>query len=202
MGVLEGLKELKSKHLTWKRVIKNRLYAFATPMSFRDHKTWWILSLLPQRVYSVSIKLNIRAKRVINVSSTNIFGDTSSLILSRETQLAPSTRNNFPIKKKIKKLGAQRQVSDEQCTTSLDWITSQWSLIDSIIIRYDQMWSWPIAAQESTSRYLTDYWLPIGRAKRCTVQLLGKTCCLGTGCGVIRQSNCYLLMAVLMLLVP
>ena len=25
MGVLEGLKELKSKHLTWKKVIKNRL---------------------------------------------------------------------------------------------------------------------------------------------------------------------------------
>jgi len=28
VGVLEGLKELKSKHLTWKKVIKNRLDVF------------------------------------------------------------------------------------------------------------------------------------------------------------------------------
>ena len=104
MGVLEGLKELKSKHLTWKRVIKNRLYAFATPMSFRDPKTWGILSLLPQDVYTVSIKLHIRAKKVINVSSTNIVGKTSTLILSRETQLLPSTRHTFPITKKKKKV--------------------------------------------------------------------------------------------------
>ena len=40
MGVLEGLKEFKSKNLTWKKVIKNRLDVFATPMSFRDPKTW------------------------------------------------------------------------------------------------------------------------------------------------------------------
>ena len=101
MGVLEGLKELKSKHCTWKKVIKNRLDDFATPVSFRDPKTWWILSLLPQVLYTISIKLHIRAKKVINVSSTNIVGDTSILILSRETQLAPSTRNTFPIKKII-----------------------------------------------------------------------------------------------------
>ena len=97
-----GHKELKSKHLTWKNVIKNRLDVFATPMSFRDPKTWWILSLLPQGLYTVSMKLHIRAMKVINVSSTNIVGDISTLILSRETQLAPSTRNTFPIKKKIK----------------------------------------------------------------------------------------------------
>jgi hypothetical protein len=40
VGVLEGLKELKSKHLIWKKVNKNRLDVFATPMSFRDPKTW------------------------------------------------------------------------------------------------------------------------------------------------------------------
>jgi len=40
VGVLEGLKELKSKHLTWKKVIKNRFDIFATPMSFRDHNSW------------------------------------------------------------------------------------------------------------------------------------------------------------------
>jgi hypothetical protein len=40
VGVLEGLKELKSKHLTWKKVIKNKLGVFATPMSFGDTKTW------------------------------------------------------------------------------------------------------------------------------------------------------------------
>ena len=95
VGVLEGL-----KNLTWKKVIKNRLDVFATPMSFRDPKTWWILSLLPQGLYTVSMKLHIRAMKVINVSSTNIFGDTSTLILSRESQLAPSTRNAFTIIKK------------------------------------------------------------------------------------------------------
>ena len=40
VGVLEGLKELKSKHLTWIKVVKNRLDVFATPMSFRDPKIW------------------------------------------------------------------------------------------------------------------------------------------------------------------
>ena len=40
LGVPEGLKELKSKHLTWKKVIQNRLGVFATPMSYRDPKTW------------------------------------------------------------------------------------------------------------------------------------------------------------------
>jgi len=40
VGVLEGLKEIKSKHLTGKKVIKNRLDVFAIPMSFRDPKTW------------------------------------------------------------------------------------------------------------------------------------------------------------------
>jgi len=55
-------------------------------------------------------------------------------------------------------------------------------------------------SRRSTSRYLTDSWLLIGKAERCTVQLLGKTCCLETGCGVIPQSDGYLLMAVLMLL--
>ena len=52
----------------------------------------------------------------------------------------------------------------------------------------------------STNRYLTDSILLIGRAERCTVQLLGKTCFLVTGCGVIWQSNGFLLMAVLMVL--
>jgi len=94
--------EFKTKHLTWKKVIKNRLDVFATPMSFRDPKTWWILSLLPQVLYTISLNLHIRTKKVINVSSTNIVGDTSTLILSRETQLAPSTRNTLPIKKKKK----------------------------------------------------------------------------------------------------
>ena len=133
MGVLEGLKELKSKHLTWKKVIKNKLGVFATPMSFGDTKTWWILSLWPQGLYTVSMKLHIRAKEVINVSSTNIVGDTSTLILSRETHLAPSTRYIYPIKKKKK--------NKSKCTKArVNWpmhhclLTEslpQWSLIDS-----------------------------------------------------------------------
>ena len=137
MGVLEGLKELKSKHCTWKKVIKNRLDDFATPVSFRDPKTWWILSLLPQVLYTISIKLHIRAKKVINVSSTNIVGDTRALILSRETQLAPSTRNTFPIKKNNNKKvccpKARVRWPMHHCllTESLP----QWSLID----RYHQI---------------------------------------------------------------
>ena len=130
MGVLEGLKELKSKHLTWKRVIKNRLYVFATPMSFRDPKTWWILSLLPQGLYTVSIKLHIRAKKVINVSSINIFWDTSTLILSRETQLAASTRNTFSIKKKKVKCPKARVRWPMHHCLLTEWLP-QWSLIDS-----------------------------------------------------------------------
>jgi len=40
VGVFEELKELKSKYLTWKKVIKNSLKVFATPMSFRSPKPW------------------------------------------------------------------------------------------------------------------------------------------------------------------
>ena len=136
MGVLEGLKELKSKHLTWIKVVKNRFDVFATPMSFRDPKIWWILSLLSQGLYTVSIKLHIRAKKVINVSSTNIVGDTWALILSRETQLAPSTRNTFPIKTKKQNIVICPKVSIrwpmQHCllTESLP----QWSLIDSWLL--------------------------------------------------------------------
>ena len=116
--------ELKTKHLTWKKVIKNRLDVFATPMSFREPKTWWILSLLPQVLYTISLNLHIRAKKVINVSSTNIVGDTSTLILSRETQLAPSTRNTLPIKKKKKKIKVPKGKSQmNNAPLFLDWIT-------------------------------------------------------------------------------
>lgn len=69
-------------------------------MSFRDPKAWCIFSPLPQDLYTVSIRLHFRAKKVLNASSTNIVGDTSTLILRRETHLAPSTRNTFPIDKK------------------------------------------------------------------------------------------------------
>ena len=137
MGVLEGLKELKSKHLTWKKVIKNRLDVFATPMSFRDPKTWWILSLLPQVLYTISIKLHIKPKKVINVSSTNIVGDTSTLILSRETQLAPSTRNTFLNLKKVKNIRSLKvRVRSSLHHCLLTESLPQWSLIDS----YHQIW--------------------------------------------------------------
>ena len=113
------------------KVIKNRLDDFATPVSFRDPKTWWILSLWPQGLYTVSIKLHIRAKKVINVSSTNIVGDTSTLILIRETQLAPSTRNTFLIKKqktvRCPKARVRWPLHHWLLTESLP----QWSLIDS-----------------------------------------------------------------------
>ena len=113
------------------KVIKNRLDDFATPVSFRDPKTWWILSLLPQGLYTVSIRLHIRAKKVLNACSTNIVGDTSTLILSRETQLAPSTRNTFLIKKqktvRCPKARVRWPLHHWLLTESLP----QWSLIDS-----------------------------------------------------------------------
>ena len=133
MGVFEGFKELKSNHFTWKKVIKNRFNVFAIPMSCRSPKPWWILYLLHQGLYIISIKLHIRAKKVINVSSTNIVGDTWALILSRETQLAPSTRNTFPIKTNKQKIIICPKVRIrwpmQHCllTESLP----QWSLIDS-----------------------------------------------------------------------
>ena len=126
------LKELKSKHLTWKKLIKNSLDVFATPISFKDPRTWWILSLLPQGLYTISIKLHIIAYKEINVSSTNIVGDISTLILSRETQLAPSTRNTFPIKKKKKKVCCPKaRVRWPMHHCLLTESLPQWSLIDS-----------------------------------------------------------------------
>ena len=132
MGVLEGLKELKSKHLTWIKIDKNRLDVFATPMSFRDPKIWWTLSLLSQGLYTVSIKLHLRAKKVINVSSTNIVGDTWALILSRETQPAPPTRNTFPIKaKKNIVISPKVRVRGPMHHCLFTELLPQWFLIDS-----------------------------------------------------------------------
>jgi len=137
VGVLEGLKELKSKHLIWKKVNKNRLDVFATPMSFRDPKTWWILSLLPQVLYTISIKLHIKPKKVINVSSTNIDGDTSTLILSRETHLAPSTRYIYTRlkRKKNKSKCTKARVNWPMHHCLLTESLPQWSLTD----RYHQV---------------------------------------------------------------
>ena len=114
------------------KVIKNRLDDFATPVSFRDPKTWWILSLWPQGLYTVSIKLHIRAKKDINVYSTNIVWDTPTLILSRETQLAPDTRNTFPIRKKKKKIKVPKaRVRWPMHHCLLTESLPQWSLIHS-----------------------------------------------------------------------
>ena len=83
---------------------------------------------------------------------------------------------------------------------SLDWINSpvvpHWQLSSGRA----QCAVYQELSRRNTSRYLTDSWLLIGRAERCTVKLLGKTCYLISGCGEIRQSNGYLLMAVFMLL--
>ena len=113
------------------KVIKNRLDDFATPVSFRDPKTWWILSLWPQGLYTVSMKLHIRAKEVINVSYTNIVGDTSTLILSRKTQLDPSTRNTLPIKKKKKVRCPNARFKWPMHHCFLTESLPQWSLTDS-----------------------------------------------------------------------
>lgn len=78
------LKDPKSKHLRWKKIIGNRLDVMATQMSFRDAQmvTWCILSVLPQIQSTACVRLHIRAKKILEVSSSNIVGDTSALILS------------------------------------------------------------------------------------------------------------------------
>ena len=143
-------------------------------MSFRDPKTWGILSLLLQGLYTVSIKLHIRAKKVINVSSTNIVGKTSTLILSRETQLLPSTRHTFPITKKKKKKKKVRfpkarvRWPMHQCllTESLP----QCSLIDSyhhVGPNVELTNSWAGEVPIGISLKLVAYWQ--GRAMHCQI---------------------------------
>ena len=100
-------------------------------MRFRDSKTWWILSLLPQGLYTVSIRLHIRAKTVLNACSTNIVWDTSTLILSRETQLAPSTRNTFLIKKQKTVRCPKARVRWTMHHCFLTESLPQWSLFES-----------------------------------------------------------------------
>ena len=100
-------------------------------MSFRDPQTWWIFSLLPQGQYTVSIRLYITTKKVLNVS-TSIVGDTSTLILRKETQLAPSARNTFLNLKKVKNI---RSLKVRVRSSPHHWLLTeslpQWSLIDS-----------------------------------------------------------------------
>ena len=67
--------------------------------------------------------------KVINVSSNNIVGDISTLIFGRETQLAPSTKNTLPIKKKNNKVSKGKSQMTN-APLSLDWISPQGSLID------------------------------------------------------------------------
>ena len=125
-------------------------------MSFRDPKTWWILSLLPQGLYTISIRLNIRAKKVL---------------------------------KKSKVPKGKSQMNTEPLT--FDWITSpvvpHWQISSGRAhCGADQQ-----LRRTSTSRYLIDSWLLVGGAHGSTDQWLRKTCCLVTGCGVIRHSNGY-----------
>ena len=109
----------------------------------------------------------------------------------------PEIHSRFKKKKKLRCPKARVRWPMHHCflTESLP----QWSLIDSYrqvgpTVELTNSWAGEVPVGISLS------WLLIGRAEGCTVQLLGKTCCLVTGCGVIRQSNGYLLMAVLMLL--
>lgn len=103
------------------------------------------------------------------------------------------------LKKKKKSKVPKGKSQMTNAPLSLDWITSpvvlRWQLTSGRAqCGADQCWAGEVPVGISLS------WLLIGRAEGCTVQLLGKTCCLVIGCGVIRQSNGYLLMAVLMLL--
>ena len=102
------------------------------------------------------------------------------------------------LKKKSKVPKGKSQMTTAPLT--LDWITSpvvpHWQLSSGRAHCGADQW----LSRRSTSRYLINSWLLMGGAQGCTVQLLSKTCCLVTGCGVIRHSNGYLLRAVLMLL--
>ena len=74
--------------------------------------------------------------KVINMSSTNIFREMSTLNLSRKTQLAPSTRNTFPNKKKKNNLRCPKaRVRWPMHHCLLTESLPQWSLI----FRYHQV---------------------------------------------------------------
>ena len=107
------------------------------------------------------------------------------------SQLKNNNNNNKVTKRKSQMTNAP---------LSLDWIPS-------LVVPHCQLWSGraqcgadQYLSRRSTSTYLTDSCLLIDRVQQCTVQFLGKTCCLVRECGVIHQSDGYLLMAVLMLL--
>ena len=98
------------------------------------------------------------------------------------------------LKKKSKVPKGKSQMTTAPLT--LDWITSpvvpHWQLSSGRAHCGADQW----LSRRSTSRYLINSWLLMGGAQGCTVQLLSKTCCLVTGCGVIRHSNGYLLRAI------
>ena len=172
--------------------MKNRLDVLSTLMSFRDPHTWWILRLLPHGQYTVSIRLLIRAKKVSKVSTTNIFGDVLTLILSRKLQLAPYQKCILIIVINSKLVNGKSQLTTSHLTRpTLDWITfpmvPHWQLsVGRAHCAADQQ-----LRRTSTSRYLTDSWLLVGGAHGTTDQWLRKTCCLVTGCGVVRHSSGY-----------
>ena len=116
-------------------------------------------------------------------------------------KIKPQSKESVKKKKEKKRKTVPKGKS--QMTTApltLDWITSpvvpHWQLSSGRAHCGADQW----LSRRSTSRYLINSWLLMGGAQGCTVQLLSKTCCLVTGCGVICQSKGYLLMAVLMLL--
>ena len=167
-------------------------------MSFRDPQTWWIFSLLPQGQYTVSIRLYITTKKVLNVS-TSIVGDTSTLILRKETQLAPSARNTFLNLKKVKNI---RSLKVRVRSSPHHWLLTQslphWSLIDSNLwveqnVLLTNSWAgqltvthWQLAACE---------WGPLRHQAR-----LSNTYSLGTGWVERKHIKGYLRKTVLILL--
>ena len=104
---------------------------FAIPMRFRDPKTWWILSLLPQGLYTVSIKLHIIAKKVINISSTNILGTIQLSYWVGKLNLPNLPEIHSRLKKKKKKARCPKaRVRWPMHHCLLTESLPQWSLID------------------------------------------------------------------------
>ena len=104
---------------------------FAIPMRFRDPKTWWILSLLPQGLYTVSIKLHIIAKKVINISSTNILGTIQLSYWVGKLNLPNLPEIHSRFKKKKKKARCPKaRVRWPMHHCLLTESLPQWSLID------------------------------------------------------------------------
>ena len=94
--------------------------------------------------------------------------------------------------KSFKLVNSRSQLTISHLTwLTLDWITFPMVLHWQLSVGRAHCGADQQLRRTSTSRYLIDNWLLVGRAHGSTDQWWRKICCLVTGFGVIRHSNGY-----------